>query len=324
MAVAFVTGGTGFIGRHLLDVLTEQGWSVTAMARKTADTHDWPEAVTVVEADLLNPPSVVNAVPNRCDAVFHVAADTSPWRGHRKRQYDVNVGGTKTIIHAAQDACAKRLVHVSTVAVWGHHPGIVDETVPQKGENSWVGYVHTKAKAERRVKEAVARGLDAVICNPGHVLGKYDTGNWSQLFALIRDGALPGLPPGAGSFANGRKVAEALVAAAEKGRTGENYLLGGPYMSFVDLAQEIATLLDQEIKAKAMPSVVLKTAARGYNFISRFTGKPPKITPEGAYFVCHDEQISSAKAEKELGYELVPVPVSLKQSFDWLSETGRL
>ncbi|MGF1607093.1 MAG: NAD-dependent epimerase/dehydratase family protein [Rhodothalassiaceae bacterium] len=321
MTHAFVTGGTGFIGQHLIDVLTERGISVSALHRPDSrGVSGWSAAaVTPVQGDLTRPDSLIAAMPDGVDLVFHVAADTSPWRGHAARQRRVNVGGTEAVLEAMRVRKAGRLVHVSTVAVWGHHDEPVHEDLPQKGATHWVGYVRTKYEAERRVKAAT--DIDAVICNPGHVLGKYDAGNWGRLFRLIETGQLPGVPPGAGSFANGRQVAEALVAAALRGARGENYLLGGPHMRFAELARLIADMVGKPAP-RPLPAAALKAIGQINHWISRITGKPPDLTPESAYFVCHDERIDSSKAIRDLGYREIPVAQSLAECHAWQRQAG--
>lgn len=322
MPSAFVTGGTGFIGRHLMDVLTEQGWQIRALHRTDSDLSSWyGKPITPVQGDLADADALKAAIPKNCDTLFHVAADTSPWRGDASRQWRTNVIGTEAVIDACRTQGVGRLVHVSTVAVWGHHAGPVCEDTPQKGEEHWVGYVRSKYEAEQRVK--AAHDLSRVICNPGHVLGRYDAGNWGRLFRMIKDSALPGVPPGAGSFANGRQVAEALVHAAARGRDGENYLLGGPYLSFQDLAAMIAHMVGRQAP-KPLPAFALKTLGQINDWISRFTRKAPDLTPESAYFVCHKERIDSARAIKELGYQEIPVHESLKDCYDWQITQGLL
>lgn len=325
MPTAFVTGASGFVGRHLLECLRDEGWTTTAMVRR-------PEAVaaieavgaTAVQADLKSLTSLQAAIPRKCDVVFHAAADTTPSRLARQRQQDVNVDGTKNVILASHDNNVGRMVHVSSIAVYGHQKGVVTEDSPQLGYGSWVGYVHTKAQAERRVRWAVERGLDAVICNPGHILGRYDAGNWARMFHLVRDDALPGIPPGGGCFANGREVARALVKAAHQGRKGENYLLGGPHATFAEVVAIIGELLDKKVEARVTPAPLIKAMAHLQDLAARVTGKPPRLTPEAAYFVCHDEEMSSDKAARELDYQLVPVRQSLSECHEWLVAEGLL
>lgn len=256
------------------------------------------------------------------DAVFHVAADTSPWRGHRERQMMVNLGGTKAVIAAARTSGIGRLVHVSSISVWGHHSGIVNEDSVQTGRQSWVGYVKSKALAEDAVREAVAGGLDAVIVNPTHILGRYDTTGWARLFLLMDKDALPGVPPGGGCFANAGEVARAMVCASTEGVAGQNYILGGPHASFLTVAKEIARLLGKPEPMRAIPAFAMKGVARLHDIKARITGREPDITPEAAYFVCHDERASSGRAKDVLGYRETALSLSLKESHDWLLSQG--
>ncbi|WP_281302162.1 MULTISPECIES: NAD-dependent epimerase/dehydratase family protein [unclassified Iodidimonas] len=335
MKHAFVTGGTGFLGRTLLEQLADEGWQVAALYRGDAPPPFFADhGVTAVRADLGDGDALARAMkecaPHGLDAVFHVAADTSAWRAHRDRQMAVNLDGTRAVIHAMRaldhggKAGPPRLIHVSSISVWGHHPRPIDETLPQKGRESWVGYVKSKALAEDAVRAAVADGLDAVIVNPAHILGRYDTNNWARLFLLIHSGTLPGVPPGAGSFAHAGAVARAMIAAVEKGGRGENYILGGPHATFLDLAREIARLLDKPQPRRAIPAALLKMVAHGHDLRSRVSGKEPDITPEAAYFVCHDEQALSDRAARVLDYQIVPYEKSLKESHEWLQSQGLL
>lgn len=325
MPHAFLTGGTGFVGRNLAEVLSEAGWRVTALVRPGSKAGHLEElGIETVEGRLEEAESLRAAMPEALDVVFHVAAVTSPWRGHRVRQWRTNVEGTRNMLRAAKEKAAGRFVHTSTIAVYGHQAGRFDESAEKHGRGSWIGYVNSKAHAEAAVLEAAQGGLDAVILNPGHILGRYDSHNWARMFRMVRDDTLPGVPPGAGCFANVREVAEAHLKAAEVGAKGENYLLGGPHESFLALVREIARILDIEPPEKTLPAIAIKTAARLKDLASRFTGKPPDLTPEGAYLVCQDENFSSAKAKGTLDYGYRPIADSLIESYAWLKETGRL
>ena len=323
MPVAFVTGATGFLGRHLIECLIEEGWEAVVLHRAGSKVDALAAlGVELRQGDVTKGATLRNVVPEHADCVFHMAADTSTWKKHRKRQRRINVVGTRNMVHAALDAGVKRFVHTSTVAVFGAQPGLIDESARHLGETSWVGYVQTKAKAELVVKTAVHRGLDAVICNPAHILGPYDTTGWAQLFLRVDRGNLPGIPPGAGCFANAREIARAHIRAAERGKTGQNYILGGPYHSFAEVIGEIAGLLEKEPPARVVPKAMLKFMGHLKQFGAIFTRKEPNLTPEAAYFVSHDEQFSSAKAEKQLGYRQVPLAQSLADCHAWLVENG--
>ena len=325
MQKAFVTGGTGFLGRHIIDVLLEGGWSVTAMVRSPEAARKMlPESVNCVNGDLTDPTSIQNALADDTGAVFHAAADTSSWAKERERQYKINVDGTAALISAINNKKIKKLVHVSSIAVFGVHHNTITETSEQKGATSSVGYVSSKYLAEKRVKDAVSRGLDAVIVNPTHIVGRYDTQNWARMVLMFSKDALPGIPPGDGNFANGRAVAEAVVSAASKGQTGENYILGGTHANFKEFLETVAEQTGKPLNLKVTPPFILALLARILSFVSFFTGKRPMITPEEAFFSSHGAQASSEKAVKDLGYRIVPVEQSIKESIDYLKESGLL
>lgn len=325
MPTAFVTGATGFLGRHLIDVLLEAGWTITAMVRDPkAATKILDEKVTLVKGDLINASDTRTAMPETLDCVFHVAADTSTWSKEAARQQEINVEGTRSVLHAILDKDVKRMVHVSSIAVFGEQHGPITEKTPRKGAESWVSYISTKSYAERKVKEAVDRGFDAVIVNPTHIVGRYDAHNWARLIKMMSEGTLPGTPPGGGNFANGRAVAEGTLAAYHKGKRGHNYILGGPKASF----EEFLTIAGEKIgkgkPPKPMPAWALKLMAQVLSLVAIFTGKRPMITQEEALFSTESQDARSDKAVKELDYRIVPLEQSIDESIAFLKENNLL
>jgi dihydroflavonol-4-reductase len=323
MPTAFVTGATGFLGRHLVDVLTEQGWTIFALARDVeAAKAIHGDRVEYVKGGLSNPSSYSAKLPEGIEAVFHIAAHTGSWKKEAARQHQVNVDGTAGMLQVAADHKVKRFIHVSSTSVYGIHSEPVTEATEKLGASSWVSYVHTKTFAERKVKEATWRGTDAVIVNPTHIVGRYDDHNWARLIIRLADGSLPGTPPGAGNFANGRAVAEALLAAYEKGRTGENYILGGPYASMHEFLSIAADKLGLEPPKAPAPAFALKLYAGLLSAASVLTGKRPSLTPEEAYFACERVDALSDRAVKELGYRMVPLEQSVDECIAYLRERG--
>jgi len=325
MPTAFVTGATGFLGRHLIDVLLEAGWTITAMVRNpeaAAKTLD--PKVMLVKGDLSQPNSIRKAMPAKVDGVFHAAADTSTWDKEAARQAKTNIDGTAALLQAVLNAQVKRMVHVSTIAVFGDHHGAVTEKTPRKGAESWVSYARTKSYAERKVKEAVERGLDAVIVNPTHIVGRYDAHNWARLIQMMADDQLPGTPPGVGNFANGRAVAEGILAAYHSGKAGENYILGGPQVSIYEFLCIAAKKIGKPSPKKPMPAFFLKFFAKVLGVVSAFTGKRPMMTVEEAHFSCEKLDARSDKAVKELGYRIVPIEETIDESIAYLREVGVL
>ncbi|MGK2855573.1 MAG: SDR family oxidoreductase [Thermoanaerobaculia bacterium] len=320
---AFVTGATGFVGHNLVIELRDAGWDVVALVRRDSDVrHLGALGVTTREGTITDAKSVLAAMPDEADAVFHVAGSTSLWKRGDAQQTLVNVGGTANVVRAALARRAKRLVHTSSVGAFGHHHSRIDEATPSNASSSWINYIRTKRAAELEVLGGVAEGLDAVIVNPPHIVGPHDRHNWARLIRLVRDGKLPGIPPGAGSWCHVREVARAHVAAFEQGRTGEHYLLGGTDATFLEAVQTIGRIVGKPVPRKAMPAFVLKSVATLYELASFVTRREPEITPEGAALVCETILTDCSKAVRELGYRSVPLERMLSDCWDWMQGDG--
>ncbi|MCI0570469.1 MAG: NAD-dependent epimerase/dehydratase family protein [Myxococcaceae bacterium] len=319
MKTAFVTGGTGFVGQHVVEQAKAAGYDVIVFHRAGSNTRRLAHyAPTFAEGSLDSADSIASAMPEGCDAVFHVAGNTSFWSRDRKNLERDNVDGTRHMVEAALRRNVNRFVYTSSESAWGdpeRQP--LDETVRKRGDESFIDYDRTKFLAEVEVHRAIDRGLQAVIMNPAHVLGRYDDRSWGRAFRLVRDGAIPGVPPGSGSWTLGEEVGRAHVVAAEKGRVGDNYLLGGVDATYVEIFAEIAHLLGKKAP-RALPAWVLKPYAHLADLGSRFTNRAPEITPELAHIGCEHRSVSSEKASKELGYKTAPIDVMLRDCFDWL------
>jgi len=326
MQKAFITGATGFLGRHLVDVLLENDWQVTAMVRSINDAKKiLDHKVTLVEGDLREPLSVKAAMPDNLDAVFHTAADTSTWHMEAQRQEAVNIEGTRAILQAILDKKeVGRLVHVSSIAVFGAHEDVITEKTPRTGATSWINYTMTKSFAERKVKEAVDRGMDAVVVNPTHIIGRYDSHNWARLILQMVEGSLPATPPGIGNFANGRAVAEGILAAFQKGKTGHNYILGGPKASFKEFLDIAADQIGSVKPPATLAPFLLNVYAGWLSILAVMTGRRPSVTREEAHMACETIDACSDKAVAELGYKIIPLEESITENIAYLREIGNL
>jgi len=321
---AFVTGATGFVGSNLVRELHRQGWNITILARPASSLEDIADVpVTVQRGDLADTESVLQALPQDTDAVFHVAASTNVWSRRNAEQNRGNIDGTRAVIEAAVRKKARRLVHTSSFTTWGLQDGVINEGSPRSTASDWINYVRTKHIAQLMVREAVDQGrLDAVILCPAHILGPGDRHNWSTMLRMVRLGKLPGVPPGGGSFADVREVGKAHVAAFHGGGKGESYLLGGEDASFLELIRLAGELLGKNVPARATPGWVLRSAARAKTMLAGVTGKEPDLTPESADMVIHDIHCDSSRAQRELGYRFTPIRTLLQDTIDWLRKAG--
>ncbi len=320
---AFVTGGTGFLGLNLIRLLTGLGWTVTALHRHSSDlTYLNHFPVTLAAGAVEDPASVLAAMPEGLDAVFHVAGDVSFWSGHRARQIRANVDGTRNVAQAALTRGAKRFVHTSSMAVYGVQTEEFDETAQHLGLRSKIGYLRTKAQAEEEIQEAVKNGLDAVILNPANIVGLYDAANWGRLFRLVAENKLPGIPPGAAPFCSAAEVAQAHLTAWERGRTGENYLLAGTQATYLQAFQVVGDLLGRTVEKKTVSPAILRAAGWLGELQSRVTHKEPEITPEMATLLSLTLRCRSDKALSELGFRAVPLETMFAECYEWLQAKG--
>ena len=325
MKTAFVTGGTGFVGINLVSELIKQGWTVTCLYRPGSQLkflRRFPVQFAV--GDVRDTASLELAIPEGVDAIFHVAADTSCWSRHDAAQTVTNVTGTRNLANAARTRGAKRLVLTSTAASFGRQKGPVSELTQSNGASSWINYERSKWLSEEEVRQAARAGLPAVIVNPCAVFGPYDTSVWGGVFTAIRDGKMKLIPPGSMPINHASEVARAHIAAAERGRSGENYILGGEHAPLVDIFRQMARLMGMELRAPVAPRLLFKGMARVAGFVGSLTGKEPDMTPEMAELLCGENLVATDKAERELNYRPPPLKQCLEDSYLWLKAEGLL
>jgi nucleoside-diphosphate-sugar epimerase len=322
---AFVTGGTGFVGLNLVQRLMAEGWDVTALHRRSSDlTYLKRFAPRLVEGAITDPASLERALPQGTDTLFHVAGNTNMWRKRNAEQTRDNVEGTRNVVEAALKKGVRRLVVTSSISAYGPVTGAITEETPSKAEHSRVNYERTKWQAQEIARAAVSRGLEVVIMQPGAIMGPYDIGTWSRLFLMVRDGKLPGVPPSSLTFTHVREVVGAHIAAADKGKNGEQYILGGENKTFLELVREISTLLGKPAPTGTMPASILKFVASAGDYFSNFTGKEPAMTPEMAEGLGGVITVTSDKAKRELGFKIVPLKDMAQDCYDWMKAEGRL
>jgi dihydroflavonol-4-reductase len=216
------------------------------------------------------------------------------------------------------------MVHVSSVDALGYgtreHPA-TEEAPPDA--SIAVPYVVTKREAELAVLEQAARGLDVVIVNPVFVLGPWDWKPSSgRLLLEIARGAGRLAPPGGNDFAHAEDVARGIVRAAERGRRGERYILGGDALSYREAFAAFAELTGGARPIATVPEVLVKSAGWGGTAIGWLTGREPPLNAASASLGCLPHHFDDAKARRELGYRSRAARDAAGDAWGWLLEQG--
>jgi nucleoside-diphosphate-sugar epimerase len=308
MGSAFVTGGSGFVGRNLIAALKGRGWTVRALSRApSTDAAITSAGALPVRGDLEDTAALRRGMAG-CDAVFHCAAVVVDW-GPIEEFERVNVEGTRRVIEAARAAAVPVLVQCSSESVLIGGPPMVgvDETWPYP-ERPFGPYAITKGKAERLVRDADAPDFRTVVVRPATIWGKGDTSVLPKLAEAVRTRAFMWIKGGRyrKSMSHVANVCEGLLLAAEKGRGGEVYFVtdGEPMMFREFLTRMMATQgLDAE-KCPAIPYGVAWAAClatEAFWVLARRPGQPPRRRT-ALHLVGEEIVLRDDKARRELGY----------------------
>lgn len=321
-----VTGATGFIGSHVAAALVRRGDQVRVLRRKESRTIALDELdVEHRYGDVLDREAVTAAV-HGCDLVFHVAAVASYWRARREDVYRVNVQGTRVVLDACLAAGVDRMVHTSSVAALGipRDEKPADETQElDRNAERWP-YAHSKHLAEQEVRAAVAQGLSAVIVNPAVVIGPGDHNLISgSMIVEMAKRPLPAAPPGGASMADIDAVVQGHLAAAERGRTGERYILGGENLTYREITAIIAQIVGRPAPRWTIPAWVLPPAATALDIINRFVARPI-ASGDQVRLAAHNVFFDSGKAIRELDYRVLPFRDAAARAYQWYAERGYL
>ncbi|MFN7987548.1 MAG: NAD-dependent epimerase/dehydratase family protein [Thermoanaerobaculia bacterium] len=323
MKTAFVTGATGFLGVNLVALLRAEGWRVVAIHRpasRLAELRDL--GVELVPGAIDDPSSLERAMPEGVDAVFHVAGNTSVWSRNDAAQTRDNVEGTRNVAAAALARGARRMVHTSSVTVYGLGDFRATEETPP-AEDCPVNYFRTKRLAEREVEAAAARGLATAILRPGNIVGPGDRHNWARLIRLVAAGKLPGSPPGRASWCHVREVARAHLAAAERGGAGGAWGLSCAEASYAEFIATVAAATGGRAP-RVLPAPALRAWAGILSLGAAFTGREPEVTPESVAISCNRVTLDSGLATRELGYRPSTLREMVTDCVAWMRAEGLL
>lgn len=323
---ALVTGGTGFVGAHLVRALLREGESVRCLVRPESDRRNLAGLhVEVVEGDITDPFAAARAVRG-CDTVFHAAALYQLWVPDPAPMYRVNVGGTRTLLAAAGEAGAKRIVYTSTVGALGNpgdgRPGT--ETTPVTLADMVGHYKRSKFLAEQEALRLARAGLPVVIVNPSAPVGAYDvkpTPTGQMIVDFLR-GRMRGLLRTGLNLVAASDVAAGHLLAAERGKVGERYILGHANLMLQEIFAHLARLSGIPAPRLRVPYGVAFAAAVAAEGLSRLTGRPPRIPLTGVRMARKVMFFDAGKAVRELGLPQTPVEGALREAVDWFTAHG--
>lgn len=326
MSKTLVTGGTGFVGRAVVEELLATGREVRVLARDLDHPALAGLEVELALGDLRDPGSLAAAVRG-CHRVFHVAADYRLWVPDPEVMYAVNVQGTKDLLAAATEAGVISLVFTSTVGTLGNpgdgRPGNEETSVTL---NDMVGhYKRSKFLTEQVVLEAARKGFPVVLVHPSAPVGPWDSRPTptGQMIVDFVKGRMPAYLETGLNLVHVRDVAQGHLLAEEKGRMGEKYILGNQNLSLSQIFQELS-----EITAIPAPRVRLPfwpTLALAYldEFWATYVSKKPPRVPIAAVKMAKNFMyFDSSKAIRELGLPQTSVRQALQEAVNWFREQG--
>lgn len=324
---SLVTGATGLLGSSLVRELLRNNTEVRVMVREKSDTRTIDGLdLERVKGDIRNGESMKEALKG-CN-IFYQNAGLYVDHAPAKEYFDINVEGTKTALNAALEQGVEKVVYTSSVAAVGYagQPGkLADEKTQFNWGNSGMPYYISKYQGEQSALEFCKKGLPLVVVNPTGMIGDRDikptpTG---QIILNFLNGKLPGYFGGGFNFVDADDVARGIILAAQKGRIGERYILGGTNLSYKEMFDMVAEIAGIKPINQKFSRNTLIAMAYLMKFISFFTRKPPEMDPlEMRILADRDHFYDCSKATKELGYQSTPIKTAFEKAINWFQKNG--
>jgi dihydroflavonol-4-reductase len=321
----FLSGATGFIGGHIARLLVERGDRVRVLVRPTSDLRGIAGLeLERATGDLRDPESLRQAIMG-CRTVFHTAADYRFWVNDPAELYRSNVDGTRNILQAAKDAGVERVVYTSTVGCIGLPGGEEggDENSPVSLDDMHGAYKRSKFMAEQAALEFAATGLPVVIVNPTAPVGDGDlkpTPTGKIIVDFLR-GAMPAYLDTGLNLVDVRDVAAGHLLAAERGKPGERYILGGRNMTLHEIFQALEKLSGRPAPRVQIPYWLAWIAGAMEESVARFSRYQPRAPLDAVRMARKKMLVQSGTAQRELGFKAGPVEDALERAIEWVRAT---
>jgi len=322
----FVTGATGFVGSHVARELAKRGADLRLLVRAGSNRSNLEGLnAELFTGELCDPESLRRGVAG-CEFVFHVAADYRLWTRDPQQMYRANVEGTRSILRAASESAVRRVVYTSSVATMGFSNGRpADENSPVSLGDMIGPYKRSKFMAEQVALEAGNKGAEVVVVNPTTPVGERDikptpTGRIVVDFLKRK---FPAYVDTGLNLVDVAEVARGHVAAMEKGRRGERYILGGENLSLKQILDKLAEITGLPSPRVKLPyAVALATGVVDTLFTGVLLRREPRVTLDAARMGRKKMFVSSAKSEQELGWKMVAVEDALRRAVEWFRAHG--
>ena len=323
---SLVTGGNGFVGCHVVRALLARGDRVRVLVRERADLSALTGLdVEAIRGDLRYFDSVERAVKG-CEEVYHVAADYRLWLTDPAPMYESNVGGTRHVLRAAAAAGVSRIVYTSTVGALGiPHGGVGREDTPSSLAEMTGHYKRSKFMAEQAAIEAARGGVPVVIVNPSTPIGALDfkptpTG---RIIVDFLNRRMPAYVETGLNLVDVEDVARGHLLAAERGRIGEKYILGGENFTLRDFLGRLAEISGLPAPVLRIPYAVAFGYALGAEAFARtITHRAPRASLTEVRMSKKRMFFDSSKARAELDYEPRPVDAALSSAIEFFRAIG--
>lgn len=327
MSAILVTGGTGFIGSSLAIALHQKGHDVRILRREHSDLRAiGSTSVKHCIGDVRDRESLRKAISG-CSVVFHTAAVISHWRRERELMFETNITGTRNVVEACQELGIQKLVYTSSVSAVGFRSDgkLANETTEFNWDPYDIGYRISKFRAEQEVWHGIKKGLPALILNPSTVIGPRDIHfHGGQLIRDVFRKRIFYYTRGGMNIVYIDDVVSGHLAALDRGRIGERYILAGENLTYQQVFTTTAEVVGGIRPFIRLPIPGVRLIAAAAEAVSTFTGRRPWVSLELVAGMEVRNWFSSEKARRELGYTTTPFRQAVGRTFDWYRSNGFL
>jgi len=320
-----VTGASGFLGSHVARQLVARGEDVRVLLRPSSHNRAISDlSLEYVTGDLRDPASLDRALKG-VKRVFHVAADYRLWAKRSKDIYESNVGGTKNLLMAAENAGVEQFIYTSTVATIAvDRPQPPNESTETRLDEMIGHYKRSKWLAEQEVRNAAKNGAPIIIAMPTTPVGPWD---WKptptgKIIVDFLNGKLPGYVDTGLNFVGVEECAAGHLLVADKGKPGERYLLGAENLTLKQVLDILAKITGLRAPAMKISHGMALTAAYANTIFSRLTFREPQIPIEGVKIAQHKMFVDCSRTQRELGFRPGSVDAALERAVRWYEANG--